>query len=521
MENSTLWIVAGALLGVFGFLGGILFRKLLAESKLGSVQEKTRRLLAESEREAENKIKEASIEAKEIVLRARSEFEQETKQRRADLQKMEQRLIQKEEMLERKMDLLDHKEKDFINRERKIQEREARISHQERKSQSILEEQIRKLEQISGLTSQQAKDELVTKLVDEARVEAADKVKRVEEETRELASRKAREILSLAMQRYAADHVAETSVSVVDLPNDEMKGRIIGREGRNIRALEMATGVDLIIDDTPEAVIISCFDPIRREVCRQALQRLVADGRIHPGRIEEVVNKIKKEIENGFREDGEQAVFELGLTGIHVELVKLLGRLKFRTSYSQNVLQHSKEVAHLCGLMAAELNLDPKLAKRAGLFHDIGKAVDQQMEGSHIQVGIEMAKRYGEPPEVINAIASHHDDVEATCIEAVLVDAADALSAARPGARREMLESYVKRLAKLEEIGESFKGVAKTYAIQAGREMRVMVEPEQIKDAEALFLAKDIAKKIKQEMAFPGEIKVTVIREVRAVEYAR
>jgi len=416
---------------------------------------------------------------------------------------------------------LENKEKDLQKHQRGISETEERISKKERNLNNLLTEELAKLEKISGMTSDEAKSEVKVQLLQEARQDANTQLKEIEDKTKETANEKSRWIISQAIEKIASDHVSETTISIVDLPGDDMKGRIIGREGRNIRALEQATGIDLIIDDTPEAVILSGFDPIRREVAKMALERLIADGRIHPGRIEEVVNKSKKEMDTKIRELGERAVQEVGIDSIHLEELKLLGRLQYRTSYSQNVLLHSKEVAFICGIMAAELGLDQKLAKRAGLLHDLGKAIDHHTDGTHTQIGADIARRYNEHKIVINAMASHHEDVDPISPISILVAAADALSASRPGARREMLESYVKRLSKLEEIGDSFKGVEKTFAIQAGREVRVIVESGALNDSDSTFLAKDIAKKIEKEMSYPGEIRVTVIRETRAVEYAR
>ena len=426
-----------------------------------------------------------------------------------------------EDNLLKRQEALENKEKDLQKHQRGISETEERISKKERNLNNLLTEELAKLEKISGMTSDEAKSEIKVQLLQEARQDANTQLKEIEDKTKETANEKSRWIISQAIEKIASDHVSETTISIVDLPGDDMKGRIIGREGRNIRALEQATGIDLIIDDTPEAVILSGFDPIRREVAKMALERLIADGRIHPGRIEEVVNKSKKEMDTKIRELGERAVQEVGIDSIHLEELKLLGRLQYRTSYSQNVLLHSKEVAFICGIMAAELGLDQKLAKRAGLLHDLGKAIDHQTDGTHTQIGADIARRYNEHKIVINAMASHHEDVDPISPISILVAAADALSASRPGARREMLESYVKRLSKLEEIGDSFKGVEKTFAIQAGREVRVIVESGALNDSDSTFLAKDIAKKIEKEMSYPGEIRVTVIRETRAVEYAR
>ena len=441
-------------------------------------------------------------------------MERENKERRSDLQRQERRLLQKEENLDRKIDSFEKKEEHLALKETKLNESQAKVDE-------LYQKQLGELERLSGLSTEDAKKELLLSVEEEVKHESAMMIKELEQQAKDEADRKAREIISLAIQRCAADHVAETTVSVVALPNDEMKGRIIGREGRNIRTLETLTGIDLIIDDTPEAVIISGFDPVRREVARIALEKLINDGRIHPSRIEEMVEKAQKEVEQRIKEAGEQAMFSVGVHGLHPEMVKLLGRLKYRTSYGQNVLNHSVEVAHLATIMASELGVDVNLAKRAGLLHDIGKAVDHEVEGSHVELGVEIAKKYRESDLVINAIAAHHGDTEPKSVEAVLISACDAVSAARPGARRETLESYLKRLTRLEEISESFDGVEKCYAVQAGREIRIMVKPEQVDDASAILLARDVAKKIEAEMEYPGQIKVVIIRETRAVDYAK
>lgn len=505
---------------IVGMAMGVLIQKVVSRRQMKESEAQAERVRSEAERDAETVKKEAILEAKELVYKAQQDFERETKARRQELLEIEKRILTKEENLDKKSDLWEKKEQELRRRELEQEEHRSRLVEKESEVKRVLERQINVLEELGGLSREEAKNEIIGRLTDEARREAVDNLRKIEEELRSTSDKKAQYLISLAMERCAADRVMESTVSVVDLPNDEMKGRIIGREGRNIRALETATGVDLIIDDTPEAVILSAFDPIKREITRIALERLIADGRIHPGRIEQVVAKVKKEMEQIIREEGEAAVFELGLEKVHPEVIKLLGRLKYRTSYGQNCLQHSKEVAHLCGMMASELGLDSTMARRAGLLHDIGKSMDHQAEGSHVQIGLELARRYGEPSPVLDAIASHHDG-EPSHIEAVLVSAADTLSAARPGARRAMLESYVKRLTQLEEIGNSFKGVENTYAIQAGREVRVIVQPDAIHDQETYFLAKDIAKRIESEMAYPGEIKVTVIRETRATEFAR
>jgi len=507
-------IAAGAGVGIYVY-------QQLQKQRFREIQAQAQEVLDRAKKEAETIKKEAILQAKDTLIQMKAEFERETKETRKELQNLEKRLMQKEENLEKKSDILEAREKELAKREREIERLSKELAQKSEEYEAILQEQKKLLESIAKMTTQEAKNMLIESIKEEARRDAALMVKKIEAEAKELADKKAKEIIALAIQRYAGEYVAEKTVSVVTLPNEEMKGRIIGREGRNIRALEAITGVDLIIDDTPEAVILSAFNPVRREVARIALERLISDGRIHPARIEEVVGKVTEEIEQSIREAGEQAAFDVGVHGLHPELLRLLGKLKYRTSYAQNVLEHSLEVAFLCGIMAAELGLDQKEAKRAGLLHDIGKAVDHELEGPHALIGAELARRYGESEAIVEAIASHHDDVAPESILAVLVQAADALSGARPGARKELLETYIKRLENLEKIAMEFPGVSKAYAIQAGRELRVMVESQVVDDAGVVLLSRDIAKKIESEMTYPGQIKVTVIRETRAVEYAK
>ena len=493
----------------------------LAKRTSSQARRQAARILEEGEREAEAKLREADLAAKEKLLQARGEFERVSRKHRSELEALERRLSQKEDSLEKRLDELSARDKSLAGKERSIGDREKHLDRKETELKDLLAAEKSKLEQIAGLTAQQATDELKRMMEEDARMQAAHSMKRIEDEAQEQAGREAQRIIGMAVQRAASDYVSETTVSVVVLPSDEMKGRIIGREGRNIRALEMATGVDLIVDDTPEAVILSGFDPFRREIARVALDRLITDGRIHPARIEEVVEKVKAEFEQRIQQEGESALLELNIPNVHQELVKYLGRLRYRTSYGQNVLQHSKEVAFLSSTMAAELKVNVPIARRAGLFHDIGKAVDREMEGTHVDIGMDMLRRYGESEEVIHAMACHHGDYDPKTVEAVLVTAADALSAARPGARREVLETYVKRLEKLEELASGFKGVQKTFAIQAGREIRVIVDSKRLSDEKAIWLSRDIANKIENELTYPGQIKVTVIRETRSIEYAK
>ncbi|MGP4072176.1 ribonuclease Y [Piscibacillus sp. B03] len=518
---DSMAILISILLLVVGIVVGYLVRKSIAEAKISSAEELAKQIVEEGERNAESAKREALLEAKDENHRLRQEQENELRERRTEVQKQENRLMQREETLDRKSETLDKRELMLEKKEESLNEKQQQLNETESKVDELLKTQQTELERISGLTRDQAREEILDRVQKELEHDTALMVKEAENRAKEEADKKAKQVLSLAMQRCAAEHVSETTVSVVNLPNDEMKGRIIGREGRNIRTLETLTGIDLIIDDTPEAVILSGFDPIRREIARIALENLVQDGRIHPARIEEMVEKSRREVDEYIREVGEQATFDIGSHGIHPDLIKIIGRLKYRTSYGQNVLKHSLEVAYLSGLLAAELGEDEQLARRAGLLHDIGKAVDHEVEGSHVEIGKELAQKYKEHEVVINAIASHHGDEEATSIISVIVAAADALSAARPGARSESLENYIKRLEKLEEIADTYEGVEKSFAIQAGREVRIMVRPEDIDDAKASLLARDIRKKIEEGLDYPGHIKVTVIRETRVVEYAK
>ncbi|XEN37751.1 ribonuclease Y [Paraclostridium ghonii] len=507
--------IIGALLGIFvGIIVGYFVRKNISEAKIGQAEKMADDIIDKANKDAETLQKEKLLEAKEEIHKWRNEAEKENKERRIEVQKFERRIIQKEEVLDKKLQALENKETVLSDKLKKIEKKEEHV-------EAIKVQQLEKLESISGITSDKAKEIILTNAEREVRREMSIMIKEIESQAKEEADKKSREIIGYAIQKCAADHVAETTVTVVNLPNDEMKGRIIGREGRNIRTLETLTGIDLIIDDTPEAVILSGFDPIRREVARIALEKLIADGRIHPARIEEMVEKARKEVDNIIKEFGEQATFETGVHGLHPELVRLLGRLNYRTSYGQNVLRHSIEVAHIAGIMAAEIGADVKLAKRAGLLHDIGKSVDHEMEGTHVEIGMDLLRRYKESKDVIHAMSTHHGDYEPQTIEAVLVTAADAISAARPGARRETLEAYIKRLEKLEEIANSYEGVDKSFAIQAGREIRIMVKPENVSDEAIHLLARDMTKRIEDELEYPGQIKVSIIRETRAIEYAK
>ena len=516
--NTTTWIIVLIVVAIVVALISAFIatqvRKNVVEKKIGSADGKAREIIDEAIKSAEAKKKEALLEAKEENLKAKNELDKEIKERRAEVQRYEKRVLNKEEAIERKSESLEKKENSLKNKEEKLAEAQTKVDE-------LSEKRVQELERISGLTSEQAKEYLLKTVEEEVKIETAKLVKELESQAKEEADKKAKEIVVNAIQKCATDHVSETTISVVSLPNDEMKGRIIGREGRNIRTLESLTGVDLIIDDTPEAVVLSGFDPIRREIARIALEKLIVDGRIQPTRIEEMVNKARKEVETMIREEGEAATLEVGVHGIHPELVKLLGKMKFRTSYGQNALKHSIEVAHLSGLLAAEMGLDVRIAKRAGLLHDIGKAVDHEMEGTHIQLGVDLCRKYKESAVVINAVEAHHGDVEPENLIACIVQAADAISAARPGARRETLETYTNRLKQLEDITNSFEGVDKSFAIQAGREIRVMVIPEKVTDADMVLMARDISKQIEAELEYPGQIKVNVVRESRAIDYAK
>ncbi|WP_133580499.1 ribonuclease Y [Aureibacillus halotolerans] len=521
MNDWTVFLISNVVILIVGAIVGYFVRKSIAEAKISSAENAAQQIVDEGKREADALKKEALLEAKDEIHKLRTTTEEEVRDRRNELQKQENRILHKEENLDRKSENVDKRELSLEKKEDSLAVKQQQIEEMKNKVDHLIQMQHTELERISGLTSEEARQMISQEAEKELSHEMAIMIKDHENRAKEEADKRAKNILSLALQRCAADHVAETTVSVVNLPNDEMKGRIIGREGRNIRTLETLTGIDLIIDDTPEAVILSGFDPVRRETARIALEKLVQDGRIHPARIEEMVEKSRREVDEHIREVGEQTTFEVGVHGLHPDLIKILGRLKYRTSYGQNVLKHSTEVAYLTGLMAAELGEDEKLARRAGLLHDIGKAVDHEVEGSHVEIGVELTTKYKEHPVVINSVASHHGDAEATSIISVLVAAADALSAARPGARSETLENYIRRLEKLEDICESFDGVEKSFAIQAGREIRIMVRPDEVNDVEAPRLARDIRKQVESELDYPGHIKITVIRETRSVEYAK
>jgi len=517
MSTAVVIAIAAAVAVVFCIIGisaTVVYMKKVASSKLGTAKKEAEAIIEDAKRTAEARAKEMLLEAKEESIKAKHEAEKDAKEHRNELQRLEKRLLQKEEVLDRKIEKTQEKEEQFKLKGEKLDAKQAEV-------EKIKEEQHKELERIAGMTTEEAKDMLVSNIEQEARIESAKRLREIEQHEKAEADKKAKEILAGAVQRCAVDHIAESTVSVVTLPNDEMKGRIIGREGRNIRALESLTGIDLIIDDTPEAVILSGFDPMRREIARLALEKLVIDGRIHPTRIEEMVDKAKKEVDVQIKEEGEAATFETGVHGIHPELVRLLGKMKFRTSYGQNVLKHSIEVAYLCGIIAAELGADVKMAKRAGLLHDIGKAIDHEVEGSHIAIGAGLCKKYKENALIVNAVESHHGDVEPTNIISIITQVADAISGARPGARRETLEAYIKRLQNLEAIADSFEGVEKSFAIQAGRELRIVIIPDAVTDAELTLLARDIAKRIEGELEYPGQIKVSLIRETRAIEYAK
>ncbi len=521
MDINVLYLIIALMVGVATGVASFLIYKNSLKSQESAKEIERMHLLDEAKRQADAIKKEAAISAKDTIYQTKIETEKEIKERTKELNHLDKRLRQKEDQLEKKLDIVEKKEHDLHKKDRDLNSRERGLSDKENRYAQLIKEQIALLERISGISTEDAKQELFRRIEKDARFESLKLANKIEEEAKENAEKKAKEIISLAIQRYSNDYVADVTVSAVSLPNDEMKGRIIGREGRNIRAFEAASGVDLVVDDTPELVTLSAHDPVRREVARIALERLIADGRIHPTRIEEVVEKVKKEVDTTIREEGEKAVFDLGISGIHPELIKIIGRLKYRSSYGQNVLQHSKEVAYLSGMMAGELKVDIKLAKRAGLLHDIGKAVDHETEGSHQEIGAMLARKYGENDYIINAIVAHHGEIEPTCVESALVAAGDALSAARPGVRRESIENYLKRLAKLEELAMSFNGVDKCYAIQAGREIRIIVKPEDVNDEMCALVSKDLAKKIESEMTYPGQIKVTVIRESRYIDYAK
>ncbi len=515
------WMIALIIVGVLAFLGGWFGNKKIGQGKIASAEKMAEKIIADAEKNAETLKKEKLLEVKDEWIRLKQNFENETKSRRTEIMKLEKQLANREMNMDRKVDLLNEKEKDLSRLDKNLKEKEVKLAERNVEMDRLINEQTARLEKISGISHDEAKRILMESLIDKAKQDASQIIKEIKDHAKQTGNKEAKEIIIQAIQRSAADHSVETTVSVVNLPSDEMKGRIIGREGRNIRAFETATGIEVIVDDTPEAVILSGFDPYRREIARIALERLITDGRIHPARIEEIIEKCKNEMEEKIVEIGEQALMDVGVHGVHPELVKLLGKLNYRTSYGQNVLQHAIEVSNLAGIMAAELELDANMAKRAGILHDIGKSIDKNTEGTHTEIGVEIARKYKEPEIVLNAIACHHEDVEPTSPISILVQAADAVSGSRPGARRETLEGYVKRLQKLEDLAKSFHGVVKTYAIQAGREIRVMVEHEKIDDAMSEQLSTDIAQKIQEEMEYPGQIKVTVIREYRAVNYAK
>ncbi len=517
----TIYILAGVFAGLIAGLVLVLISQAKLKSKKEAIEQERTKVIDEARRESDSIKKEAHVEAKDIVYQSKAEVEKDIRERRSELNHLDKRLRQKEENIDRKFEQIEKKEQELSKKEKEYSSRDKGILEKENHYNKLIKDQTELLEKISELSSEEARSELLKKIEEESRFEAAKLAKKIEDESREIAEKKAKEIIGFSIQRYASDYVADSTVTSVSLPNDEMKGRIIGREGRNIRALEAATGVDLIVDDTPETVTLSAFDPVRREIARLSLERLITDGRIHPTRIEEIVEKVKKEVETYIREEGEKAVFDFGLSGIHPELVKLIGRLKYRTSYGQNVLQHSREVAYLAGMMAGELRVDIKLAKRAGMLHDIGKAVDHEIEGSHQEIGANIAKKFGENFKVVNAVMVHHGEGDPVTVEAALIGAADALSAARPGVRKESIENYLKRLEKLEQMALSYKGVEKCYAIQAGREIRIIVKPEDVSDEISSMISRELARKIEAEMSYPGQIKVTVIRESRYVEYAK
>ncbi len=521
MNDLFLHVVIAVIVGIASGSIFFLIYRTSQKNQREDVQKLRESLIEDARREADSVKKEAAVSAKDLAYQLKAEAEKELKERTREVSRLENRFRQKEEQLDRKLEQVEKKEQEFTRRDRDLNSRDKSISDKETQAATLVKEQMTLLERIAGMRSDEAKQELFRRIEEDAQFEIVKLAKKIEDDARETAEKKAKEIISLAIQRYSSDFVADATVSAVTLPSDEMKGRIIGREGRNIRAFEAATGVDLLVDDTPEVVTLSGFDPVRREVARLSLEKLVHDGRIHPARIEEIVEKVQKDVEATIREEGDKAVFDLGVSGLHPDLIRTIGRLRYRTSYGQNILQHSKEVAYLAGMMAAELGVDEKLARRSGLLHDIGKAVDHEVEGSHQEIGGNLAKKYGENDFVINAIVSHHGEFEVNCVESGLVAAADALSAARPGVRKESIENYLKRLGKLEELALSFQGVEKCYAIQAGREVRILVKPEQVNDDMSSMIARDLSKKIETELTYPGQIKVTVIRESRFVDYAK